>query len=59
MSQRNSGVGHWPVTRCSTTAAGTGSVSTRTRISASSNIVPTLPVGAVAAPHRAAPGAAT
>ena len=57
MSQSNSGDGQRPVTRCSTTAAGTGSLSTRTRINASSNIAPTLPTNGAPAPHRVRPGA--
>lgn len=57
MSQNDSGTGHSPVTTCSTTVAGIGSLSTRTRSSASSNTPPTLPASALAAPHRAADGA--
>lgn len=58
MSQRNSGAGQRPVTRCSTTEAGTGSLSVKTRSNASSNTAYTIPVAALAAPYRAAAGPA-
>lgn len=57
MSQNNSGDGQQPVTTCSTTADGTGSLSTRTRINASSNTALTLPISTPPAPHRGAASA--
>jgi hypothetical protein len=56
MSHSNCGDGQRPVTTCSTTAQGTGSLSSRTRISASSNIAPTVPAGPAPTPYRGATG---
>jgi hypothetical protein len=58
MSQNTCGDGQPPVTTCSTTAEGTGSLSSRTRIRASSNIAPTVPASAPTPPYRGADDAA-